>query len=64
MKRKSVPKPARRGQTVSTALPWVNPNAAGIDVGGASHYVAVPVDRDDQPVREFAAFHRRSLPDG
>jgi len=56
VKRKSAPKPARRGQTVSTALPWVNPNAAGIDVGGASHYVAVPVDRDEQPVREFAAF--------
>lgn len=37
-------------------MPRVNPNAAGIDIGGASHYVAVPADRDPQPVREFAAF--------
>lgn len=33
-----------------------NPNAAGIDIGSASHYVAVPADRDDQPVREFKSF--------
>jgi transposase len=32
------------------------PNAAGIDVGASSHFVAVPADRDDKPVREFAAF--------
>jgi transposase len=28
--------------------------AAGIDCGAKSHYVAVPVDRDPQPVREFS----------
>ena len=33
-----------------------HPNAAGIDVESASHYVAVPADQDDQPVREFRAF--------
>jgi transposase len=32
------------------------PNAAGIDVGAASHFVAVPPDRDDEPVREFSSF--------
>lgn len=32
------------------------PNAAGIDVGSASHYVAVPVGRCEQPVREFQSF--------
>ncbi len=32
------------------------PNAAGIDIGSASHYVAVPSDRDEQPVREFKSF--------
>lgn len=32
------------------------PNAAGIDIGAASHFVAVPADRDEQPVREFPAF--------
>ena len=31
-------------------------NAAGIDIGSASHYVAVPPDRDDEPVREFQSF--------
>lgn len=33
-----------------------HPNAAGIDIGSASHFVAVPPDRDDQPVREFKSF--------
>jgi transposase len=33
-----------------------HPNAAGIDVGSASHFVAVPADRDERPVREFASF--------
>jgi transposase len=32
------------------------PNTAGIDVGSASHWVAVPADRDDDPVREFKSF--------
>jgi transposase len=32
------------------------PNAAGIDVGSASHYVAVPPDCCEQPVREFQSF--------
>ena len=31
----------------------VYPNAAGIDVGASSHWVAVPRTADDQPVREF-----------
>ena len=34
----------------------VNPNAAGIDCGSDEHYVAVPEDRDLQPVRRFGAF--------
>jgi transposase len=38
------------------ALTLTHPNAAGIDIGSASHYVAVPADRDDEPVREFASF--------
>ena len=28
----------------------------GIDIGSASHFVAVPPDRDDEPVREFPSF--------
>ena len=34
----------------------MHPNAAGIDIGSASHFVAVPADRDDEPVREFKSF--------
>ena len=37
-------------------LSQLNLNAAGIDVGATSHYVAVPADRAEQPVREFEAF--------
>ena len=37
-------------------LAQVNLNAAGIDVGASSHFVAVPTDRAEPPVREFAAF--------
>lgn len=38
------------------ALTITHPNAAGIDIGSASHFVAVPLDRDDEPVREFKSF--------
>ena len=34
----------------------LNLNAAGIDVGATSHYVAVSADRAEQPVQEFEAF--------
>ncbi|HTR07333.1 MAG TPA: IS110 family transposase [Paraburkholderia sp.] len=33
--------------------PEVFPNAAGIDIGGSSHWVAVPKAADEEPVREF-----------
>ena len=33
----------------------VYPNAAGVDVGGSSHWVAVPAHLADQSVREFGA---------
>jgi len=39
-----------------SALTITHPNAAGIDIGSASHFVAVPPDRDDEPVREFSSF--------
>ena len=35
-------------------LPSLNPNAAGIDIGATEIYIAVPGDRDRQPVRCFA----------
>lgn len=34
-------------------LTIVHPNAGGIDVGNESHFVAVPPDRDPNPVQEF-----------
>lgn len=34
----------------------VNPNAAGIDIGAASHFVAVPVHRDSETVKEFGCY--------
>jgi transposase len=37
-------------------LPELNRNAAGIDVGNAEHYVAVPDGRDPEPVRKFGSF--------
>lgn len=39
-----------------TALERINANAAGIDIGAASHFVAVPEDRDARPVQEFGAY--------
>jgi hypothetical protein len=38
-------------------LPALNRNAAGIDVGNAEHYVAVPAGRDPEPVQSFRVIH-------
>jgi transposase len=43
-------------QKWSVNLDVVHPNAAGVDIGNESHYVAVPPDRDAEPVRQFACF--------
>ena len=45
-----------RRNRVAKFLESVHLNAAGIDIGSASHWVAVPEDRDDQAVREFKSF--------
>lgn len=37
-------------------LEVAHPNAAGIDIGSSSHFVAVPVDADEKPVNEFPSF--------
>jgi transposase len=47
--------PLKSGKS-GTGLTLTHPNAAGIDIGSASHYVAVPPDRDEEPVREFNSF--------
>jgi transposase len=38
------------------ALEIVHPDAAGIDVGGSEHWVAVSPDRGPEPVRRFGCF--------
>lgn len=45
-------KPGKSG----AALTITHPNAAGIDIGSTAHFVSVPADRDDEPVREFPSF--------
>ena len=37
-------------------LHTIKPNAAGIDIGASEIYIAVPQDRDPQPVRHFDTF--------
>ena len=37
-------------------LKRINRNAAGIDCGAETHYVAVPPERDPEPVRSFKTF--------
>jgi transposase len=37
-------------------LEVAHPNAAGIDIGSGSHFVAVRADLDEEPVREFGSF--------
>src|SRR5947207_12980587 len=49
--RHTPPRPSPPG-----SLPELHPNAAGIDVGATSHFVAGPADRDAEPVREFGPF--------
>ena len=42
----------RKPQGLSPA-PRIEPNAGGIDIGATEIYIAVPPDRDAQPVRRF-----------
>jgi len=51
-------KQLRRHKRRNRPAPAINPNASGIDVGAAEVYVAVPTDRDREPVRTFTTFTR------
>jgi hypothetical protein len=53
MNRKQRREMMRKMQSEDLNLEVVHPHAAGIDIGNASHYVAVPPSRDPQPVRCF-----------
>ena len=46
----------RVNKNKKVTLPVLNPDAAGIDIGATEIYVAVPSDRDAEPVRMFATF--------
>jgi transposase len=46
----------KRGKKLPEQLNVTNPNAAGIDLGSRGHYVSVPEDRDDEPIRRFGCF--------
>lgn len=45
-----------RNQGLPAQLQQVHLHAAGIDIGSESHWVAVPPDADEKPVRNFSAF--------
>ncbi len=40
----------------AATLPLLRPNAAGVDIGAREIFVAVPPDRDPEPVRSYATF--------
>ena len=46
----------RQLESCDPELKMVHPDAAGIDVGNASHFVSVPAGRDPEPVREFGSW--------
>jgi hypothetical protein len=53
MNRKQRRETMRKIQSEDISLEVVHPNAAGIDIGNESHYVAVPPSRNSQPVWRF-----------
>jgi transposase len=53
MNRKQRREMTRKIQSEDIRLEVIHPDAAGIDIGNESHYVAVPPTRDSQPVRRF-----------
>src|ERR687886_523875 len=55
-RRPKAPPVSAPSQSLPTQLQHLNLNAAGIDIGASAHFVAVPPDRDPQPVRQFATF--------
>lgn len=50
-KKKGIPRKGGSG-----SFPIVNKDASGIDIGSEEHWVAVPEDRDENPVRPFGCF--------
>src|SRR5438552_3518223 len=53
MNRKQRREMTRKIQSEDLSLAVIHPDAAGIDIGNESHYVAVPPSRDSQSVQRF-----------
>ncbi len=53
--RRKAAKPKKLPKSLA-GLKRINLNAAGIDISSGEHYVAVPPDRDPQPVRRFGSY--------
>lgn len=49
-------KKGMKKQTQERGIEKINLNAAGIDIGGSEHWVSVPPERDEQPVRKFGCY--------
>lgn len=56
MKRTPNKQKSQEGQNSSSSLPVLFPDTAGIDIGSKFHFVAVPSDRDRDPVRQYSTF--------
>jgi transposase len=56
MNRKQRRELTRKIQAEDLSLEVVHPDAAGVDIGNKSHYVAVPATRDRSPVRRFGCY--------
>ena len=51
-----MPRKAQAKPNAAPSAPVLNPHTAGIDIGATSIYVAVPADRNPEPVRSFGTF--------
>jgi transposase len=47
---------AKKNDKRDRRMPVMRPHAAGMDIGAEEIYVAVPDDRDEDPVRCFSTF--------
>jgi transposase len=56
VKSKGTSKARGRKKASTKFIERLNLNAAGIDIGSETHWVAVPEDRSDTPVRSFRSF--------
>jgi transposase len=56
MKRKNRDAKSQKQVGLDEAMPMLEPEGAGIDIGSRSHWVAINPQRDAEPVREFDTF--------